>query len=67
MRQAEGERVAPGEFRQSSMNDSRAKLFAVAARPRYDPCRKGGSQATYLLWFFAIRYGVLTSAGPSSG
>ena len=41
----------------SSINDSRANEFPVAASARYEPCRNGGREFTESDFFFATSYG----------
>ena len=45
---------APAIAASSSMNDSRAKQFAVEARARYDPSRSGESQWKNRVWVFGM-------------
>src|SRR5262245_42146864 len=54
----------PAARARSSMCDSRAKWLAVAASPRYEPCRSGDCDAWYASRFAATPYGVARPDAP---
>ena len=54
----------PTAWASSSMADSRAKLLAVDASARYEPCRSGESVEWNSVFWFGTAYGVRIAEPP---